>query len=1094
MRRTLTAVLILLVAGGCSNSGSALLLDGTSGPADVADLLTAGQEVQPEVRSPVEVAAPVDVLELNFEEVAPLDVGSLCQPGEGCFLDPCLENSDCQSGWCVLHMGQSVCTEACQEECPAGWACKQVAGTDPDIVYVCVSGVANMCKPCAGGADCQSPNGVSDACIMLPGEGSFCGGGCVDGECPLGFACEDVSTVDGVILAQCVPKNGTCPCTETSVALGLWTPCKEANEFGGCSGKRVCTLDGLSACDAMLPAKEVCNGADDDCDGDVDEPDLVGGDFVHLCEDSNGCTEDSCLGGDGCVNGALDEGECVDGNPCTVADHCESGICVGQPVDCDDDNPCTDDSCGEAGGCDYEANSVDCDDGDPCTVADECGDGVCAGTEVACECMSDGDCASLEDGDLCNGTLVCDTSSLPHLCKVDLTTTVSCPAPEGVAAICKQAVCDPLTGQCGFAPDHEALLCEDGDPCTINDKCVDGDCMAGVAANCSDANPCTDDSCEAGLGCAHDFNSKSCDDGNGCTLGDVCADGVCTAGVGLVCDDVNPCTDDGCDPDSGCTHLPNAVACSDGNACTANDICADGFCAPGGGVFCDDDNPCTSDWCDPLSGCVHKLNDSPCSDGDVCTLDDHCHLGDCISSAALVCDDGNSCTDDACDGATGCQFVPNSLDCDDGNACTTGDQCSNGQCKALTLLPCSDDNPCTDDNCDPNNGCFYTDNSAPCTDGTVCTTNDLCSDGVCESGPPLECDDNNGCTDDSCDFQFGCSHVDNDAGCSDGDVCTIDDQCQNGSCVSGPADGCDDGEVCTDDSCHPLNGCQHADNSLVCEDGDHCTAGDLCSGGSCLPGAPVNCDDGHGCTADGCDPQSGCTHQPDDDECDDGDICTSDACSLDDGCLNTTVADCCGNGIVEAGEACDDGNHVSGDGCSSSCQQETYNCSSGGAKVSVAPAGTMMICKDPNYNTCEKDLEKFCPGGWHLCSQQEFNGRNDGWNHTSTTAHRALGVIQCRNGGGAGHYTVPDAGHNNWNMGQDEQHNCYFGSSRAECTTGYGCNEKHGEALCCAPGPTCGNGKVDSPEEACDDGNQSNSDSCLNNCTLRTPGGGGTNC
>ncbi len=32
---------------------------------------------------------------------------------------------------------------------------------------------------------------------------------------------------------------------------------------------------------------------------------------------------------------------------------------------------------------------------------------------------------------------------------------------------------------------------------------------------------------------------------------------------------------------------------------------------------------------------------------------------------------------------------------------------------------------------------------------------------------------------------------------------------------------------------------------------------------------------------------------------------------------------CCGNGILETGEECDDGNTVSGDGCSSTCQIET---------------------------------------------------------------------------------------------------------------------------------------------------------------------------
>lgn len=44
-----------------------------------------------------------------------------------------------------------------------------------------------------------------------------------------------------------------------------------ANEHGQCEGKRVCTEDGLTDCDAPEPAPETCDGIDNDCDGTVDE-------------------------------------------------------------------------------------------------------------------------------------------------------------------------------------------------------------------------------------------------------------------------------------------------------------------------------------------------------------------------------------------------------------------------------------------------------------------------------------------------------------------------------------------------------------------------------------------------------------------------------------------------------------------------------------------------------------------------------------------------------------------------------------------------------------------------------------------------------
>jgi subtilisin family serine protease len=45
------------------------------------------------------------------------------------------------------------------------------------------------------------------------------------------------------------------------------------------------------------------------------------------------------------------------------------------------------------------------------------------------------------------------------------------------------------------------------------------------------------------------------------------------------------------------------------------------------------------------------------------------------------CDDGNPCTDDVCDPATGCQYASNTSPCSDGTECTVADRCSGGQCQ-----------------------------------------------------------------------------------------------------------------------------------------------------------------------------------------------------------------------------------------------------------------------------------------------------------------------------------------------------------------------------------------------------------------------------
>ena len=64
-------------------------------------------------------------------------------------------------------------------------------------------------------------------------------------------------------------------------------------------------------------AAEVCNGIDDNCDGQVDE----GGDA--LCDDHDGCTEDACRGAASCSNLLLDhDGDGV----CNLSDHCPGSI------------------------------------------------------------------------------------------------------------------------------------------------------------------------------------------------------------------------------------------------------------------------------------------------------------------------------------------------------------------------------------------------------------------------------------------------------------------------------------------------------------------------------------------------------------------------------------------------------------------------------------------------------------------------------------------------------------------------------------------------------------------------------------------------
>jgi cysteine-rich repeat protein len=1034
-----------------------------------------------------ETPATVDATETWVPAETTGETLPYCQPGTGCFLDPCDEPSDCLSNVCIEHMGDGVCSMECVEECPQGFECRPMPG--PDMVFMCVSPFTHLCRPCLAAGDCMSATGVEDACLDFGPEGLFCGANCDSSlDCPNGFTCELASTVAGASVMQCVPDSGICFCSKKAKDLGLGTSCAIQNEFGVCNGTRVCAEDGLTPCDAQTPAAEVCDGLDNDCNGDVDDV---------SCDDGNDCTQDSCDPAAGCVNAPLTGTECSDGNICSLADHCQSGECVGSLITCDDDNPCTDDSCNPLGGCQYVDNLVPCDDEDPCTVKDSCVSGACSGYAVPCDCAVDADCDKLEDGDVCNGTLVCDASKLPFTCAVDPLTVVACPGPEGVDAQCLDASCDPETGECSLVPANESGICNDGDACTLFDQCTAGVCAGLASMACDDGNPCTKDTCDGQSGCSYQHNTDPCDDGNACTIGDVCSLGACVGSGVLACDDGDVCTTDSCAPGAGCLHDHNTLPCNDGNACTIGDGCDNGACIGVGLLQCDDGNPCTDDWCDPVSGCAVKPNTKPCDDNNTCTTDDACSQGKCVGKGSLECDDGNPCTKDICLPLGGCDHVQANGFCSDSDPCTVGDTCANGACQPGAPINCDDGNLCTDDYCAADGSCVHSPNSAPCDDGSACTTNDVCQGGMCTHLTMVNCDDKNPCTTDSCSPVKGCSYATNNAMCDDKNACTALDVCKDGSCTGTAPLNCNDGNPCTTDSCLPESGCVNQNNTLPCFDGDVCTTGDTCFKGSCLPTGMLACDDKNPCTDDVCDKQVGCVHTPNTAPCDDKNACTvDDVCSAG-GCFGTTPPDCSDGNICTTDgclpatgcvhtfntESCDDGNTCTvGDACKDgACTPGApLLCNDGNACTddSCNPAKGCLFtpnaaaCSDGDACTVgEACADGSCKGGSKLpCNDQNVC--------TADSCNSATGCV-----------FTPAPGP------CDDGSKCTTGETCSDGSCGSGaplnCNDNNActadscnPATGCVhtPAPCCGNGVKDAGE-ACDDGNQVGGDGCSADCT-----------
>lgn len=293
----------------------------------------------------------------------------------------------------------------------------------------------------------------------------------------------------------------------------------------------------------------------------------------------------------------------------------------------------------------------------------------------------------------------------------------------------------------------------------------------------------------------------------------------------------------------------NGVACDlDGDACTV-DVCSGGSCQPGVPMNCDDGVECTIDVCDALTGgCLHD----PAPAGTACGAGLSCDgAGACVEclTAAECPGADTACRVRTCSSGT-CGFQDqDGAACDDANACTTGDVCVSGSCQGGLPVNCDDGQECTVDSCDASTGaCIYSPvaDGTPCSDGSGCTVGDACLSGGCQPGLPANCDDGFSCTSDACDSTgpttFSCSSSVVPGSCFIGGACWA-------SGIPNPANPCQD--------CNPTSSATSWSNrpaGFACDaDGNGCTAGDACSGtGVCTTGPAVNCDDGRYCTNDSC--------------------------------------------------------------------------------------------------------------------------------------------------------------------------------------------------------------------------------------------------
>ncbi len=902
-------------------------------------------------------------------------------------------------------------------------------------------------NPCTSD-QCNAAVG-GDGCIHLPVTG-----GCDDGDpCSDGDACKDGNCQAGALAVCACKTSSDCAGKEDGNACNGTLYCDAAKTCKVNPATVVVCPETGDACSA-----NVCDGKTGKCAA-VATADGTPCSDGKTCTVGDACAAGVCVGGTSVC--CIDNADCAkadDGDLCNGTWFCNkaTGTCQLNPasvVNCPtvDNTVCSQSQCDAKTGKCTAVNAGDgkaCDDGNPCTVGDACQTGVCAASSNTCICASDENCTAKDDGDLCNGTLFCNKAT--GKCQINPKTVVTCPTVTNTA--CKVNACNPLTGACEPKNINQFQACDaDGLVCTFADTCVDGVCKAGTnICECLQDSDCKDDGnlCNGTVYCDKNKPFHVCATKPGSAV--ACAE------LGQP-----PCSVSQCQPATGNCALvlgKDGLQCDDGSACSQNEVCGNGACLPGALLDCNDGQPCTADSCNPAKGCVHLAQAATCSDGDPCTLGESCSNGQCTVGTPKNCDDGDACTvGDAC--VNGTCVVAGKNTCSDAEPCTQDScdtksgLCSHQASSACLRAACVNNGDCakglvcdvglascvhciTASQCGAGHAC----QGGLCIAGTPCTSFVQCkplgkvcaasagscvgclSDGDCNPGfvcqgqvcaPKQPCKGDADCPAVCNSTLKVCADCNADSDCPGG-ACGGDHmcrpqhatavQCQGGNLFAPKAGNqayvfslCGDDNPCTDGACALPAGCTLIASSAPCQDGNPCLGGDFCAGGMCQAGNSALCDDQSACTTDVCDPKTGaCAHSKL--ACSDGNPCTDDGCNAMTGCAFAANSAACDDGLpCSSGDLCAKGACKGKLSCDDGKPCHAYGCEPGtGACIATKLSGAP--CDDGNSCT----LGDACASGICLPSKlvlcDDGNGCTTDFCDKSKGCQTAANNLPCNSG------------------------------------------------------------------------------------------------
>jgi choice-of-anchor A domain-containing protein len=674
----------------------------------------------------------------------------------------------------------------------------------------------------------------------------------------------------------------------------------------------------LSPLDEMAGAQtEVCNGADDNCNGQVDEG------FECTGSGSRSCT--AWCGAEGT--------QTCDSTTCGYGE-CTSASCCHADADCSSDSYCSGNTCVAR-----QDNGASCGSSSQC-ASGQCVDGVCCNT--ACE----GECNA------CNLAGYEGTCTLAPATTQCRSSAGACDVAEfctGSSAACPADTKQPDTTVCRGS----AGTCDVAEYCTGTGNDCPADGYASSATQCRVA-------------------SGECDVAEFCTGSSASCPANGYQASGAECSsDGNACTSDVCDGAGGCGHpqLPAGTVCGSWQVCSSTGQCvnanecwiggiqyAAGATNPNGPCQVCDPSRSASDWSFAPATTQCRGSAGVCDAAEYCTGSSAACPADTKQPATTVCR-GSAGT---CDVAEYCTGTGNDCPADGYASSATQCRAANGVCDVAehctgTAAACPGDAVANAGTlcraaagtCDVAEVCDGTQKSCPAdgysSPGTSCGTSygswstcggfsDFCSTrgtqsrtvtnstcggaGVCSASstttetqactrpaPDTSCQAPSYGAWSACSFSTACAQT----GSRSRTVTSYSYSCASGQCVasattetetctrntngnscgpttyggwgscSGFSDTCDETgtqsrtateQICSSGQCMAstrteFQGCVRSTAGVQCRAGNACDYAEYCSGGFCPPDSRVpagtSCNDGDpGTIGDVCDGNGGC--------------------------------------------------------------------------------------------------------------------------------------------------------------------------------------------------------------------------------------------